>query len=149
MVVDFRFRKVPAMRIVSFRWSGPWKETRVHAEFLRVEKWARAHGLRPGRWVFLEPKERTYEVAVEVRGRARSADGFKARTLPATRVASVEFDPDLLSPRVVYHGITDWLRWRRKEKEIRGTGAYREVYSGDPWKNAKAWAHTEVQVVVR
>ena len=149
MVVDFRFKKAPAMRVVAYRWTGPWKEARIRSEFRRAAAWARAHGLRTGRWVFVEPKERTWEVAVEVRGRARSADGFRVRTLPATRVASVEFDPDEVSPRVVYHGITDWLRWRRKENEIRGSGPYREVYAADPWANAKAWAHTEIQVVVR
>jgi hypothetical protein len=50
---------------------------------------------------------------------------------------------------VVYHGVTDWLRWRRKEKEIKGVGAYREVYQGNPWSDRKAWSHTEIQVVVR
>jgi hypothetical protein len=64
-------------------------------------------------------------------------------------VASVVYDPKVIEPRVVYHGLTDWLRWRRKEGEIRSVGDYREVYTADPWTDAKAYAHTEVQIVVR
>jgi hypothetical protein len=59
------------------------------------------------------------------------------------------FDPEVVSPRVVYHGMTDWLRWRRKEREVRSIGQYREVYPGDPWRDKNAYARTEIQVVVR
>ena len=59
------------------------------------------------------------------------------------------FDPEVVEPRVVYHGLSDFLRWRKKSGEIRSVGDYREVYQGDPWKDRRAYAHTEVQYVVR
>ena len=40
-------------------------------------------------------------------------------------------------------------RWRRKDKEIRRVLSSREVYSGNPWTDPKAWAKTEVQFLVR
>ncbi len=71
------------------------------------------------------------------------------RTLPATRVASVVFDPEVVSPAVVYHGLTDWLRWRKKDKKIQRVVSYREVYRGNPWKDKSAYSRTDVQFVVR
>jgi hypothetical protein len=61
----------------------------------------------------------------------------------------VRFDPTVVSPRVVYHGLSDWLRWQRKEKKIRSVVSYREIYEGNPWKDKRAWSRTEVQFVVR
>jgi DNA gyrase inhibitor GyrI len=149
MVVDFRLKRTPAFRVASRTWKGPWSERRIRAEFGRLAAWARQHRLRVGRWIFREPGTRTWEVAIEVRGAARSEAGVRVRTIPAATVASVVFDPDVVSPAVVYHGITDWLRWRRKDGTIRSVGAYREVYAGDPWSRAAAWSRTDVQVVVR
>lgn len=150
MTVDFAFGRTPAMRVASVAWTGPWNEKKIRSQFERVERWVRAHGARPGRWVFREPGERRWEVGVEVKGaKVRSADGVRLRKLPAGPIARVVFDPDEISPRVIYHGLTDWLRWRRREKEIRSAGEYREVYTGNPWTDARAWARTEIQVVVR
>ena len=149
MTVDFRIRKAPSYRVASQRWKGPWSESRIHAEFRKVQAWAKAQGLRTGVWVFREPAERTWEVMVEVRGSARTSGPYRLRKVAASRVASVVFDPNVVAPRVVYHGISDWLRWRRKDGTIHRIGSYREVYSGDPWTNPKAWARTEIQVEVR
>ncbi len=149
MTVDFAFRRAPAYRVAYIAWKGPWRETQIRSNFGRIASWARKNGVRTGKWIFREPGERTWEVGIEVRGKARSSGGIRLRTFPAARVASVTFDPDVVSPAVIYHGITDWLRWRRKEKKIRSVGSYREVYDGDPWVNPKAWARTNVQVVVR
>jgi hypothetical protein len=149
MTVDFKFRRAPAYRVAYVAWKGPWSDARIRAKFYGVARWARAHGLRTGKWVFLEPRERSFLVGIEVRGKAPSDTAVRIRTYPSARVASVVFDPDVVSPRVVYHGVTDWLRWRKKEREIRSAGQYREVYAGDPWRDKKAFARTEVQVVVR
>lgn len=149
MTVDFQFRKAPAYRVASLRWKGPWSEARIRTNFRRIATWAKQHGLRTGAWLFREPGEKEWEVLIEVRGRARSDGPIRVRTLRATRVASVVFDPNAIAPRVVYHGITDWLRSRRKGKAIRRVGSYREVYHGDPWADKKAWAATEIQVEVR
>lgn len=149
MVVDFKIKRAPAYRVASVSWKGPWNERRIRAQFDRVAKWARKTGLRTGKWIFREPGTRAWEVSIEVRGSAHSEGPIRMRMLPATSVASVVFDPNVVSPAVVYHGVTDWLRWRKRDKTIRSVGAYREVYDGDPWREPKVWAHTEVQVVVR
>jgi len=149
MTVDFVLKRAPSYRIANLRWTGPWSDREIKKRFESVEKWAKQQGLRTGRWVFREPSERVWDAGIEVRGKARSQGRVKLQTLPASLVASVQFDPDVVSPRVVYHGITDWLRSRRKEKEIRSVGAYRELYDGNPWRDKRAWSRTEVQVVVR
>jgi effector-binding domain-containing protein len=149
MVVDFKIKRAPAYRVASISWKGPWNERRIRAQFDRVAKWARKSGLRTGKWIFREPGTRAWEVSIEVRGAARPEGPIRLRTLPASAVACVVFDPDVVSPAVVYHGVTDWLRWRKRDKTIRAVGSYREVYDGDPWRQPKAWARTEVQVVVR
>jgi len=149
MTVDFSWGKSPSLRVASIAWKGPWNERRIRSQFERVERWARAQGVRTGRWIFREPGERSWEVAIEVRGRARGSGPVRTKTLPPAAFAHVVFDPDVVSPRLVYHGLSDWLRWRRKEKEIRSVVSSREVYSGNPWKDPKAWARTDVQFVVR
>ena len=149
MTIDFVLKKTPRLRVASIRWKGPYSEREIRRRFEEVEKWARARGLRTGHWVFREPGTRVWDVAIEVRGNARSEGRVKVRTLPGGTAASVRFDPDVVSPRVIYHGLSDWLRWRRKGKAIRSVVSYRELYEGNPWKNARAWANTEVQFVVR
>ncbi|MCI4330708.1 MAG: GyrI-like domain-containing protein [Thermoplasmata archaeon] len=149
MTVDFEFKRAPAWKVATFAWKGPWKDARIRTEFEKVAKWARGKGFKTGKWIFIGSGERRFRVAIEIKGKGRGEGSIHLRTIPASRVASIVFDPDEVSPRVAYHGMTDWLRWRRKYKEIRGTGMYREVYNGNPWTDAKASAHTEVQVVVR
>lgn len=149
MAVDFEFKKSPGFRVASLSWKGPWSDAKIHSQFLRVQKWAKARGLRTGRWVFREPATRAWEVSIEVTGKCRSEAGIRVRTIPPASVARVIFDPGVVEPRVVYHGLVDFLRWRKKDHTIRSTGDYREVYTGDPWKDARALAHTEIQVVVR
>jgi effector-binding domain-containing protein len=149
LVVDFKIKRSPTYRIASITWKGPWNEQRIRAQFSRIDRWAKREGLKTGRWVFREPGTRTWEVGIEVRGAARAEPPIRLRTLPACSVASVVFDPKLVSPAVVYHGVSDWLRWRKRDKTIKSVGSYRELYDRDPWRHAEAWAHTEVQVVVR
>jgi effector-binding domain-containing protein len=150
MTVDFAFKKSPALRVAYVAWTGPWNERRIRSEFGRVQAWARSRGYRTGRWVFREPGARRWEAGIEVRGASvRSSPPVRVKTLPAARVAFAVFDPEVVSPPVIYHGLNDWLRWRKKEKKIRSVASSREVYSGDPWTQKAAWAKTEVQFVVR
>lgn len=149
MTVDFAFRKAPKYRIASIAWKGPWDEKRIRAKFGQIAAWAKKKGVRTGKWVFREGGERKWEVGIEVKGPVKAGAGIRLRTLRASKVASVVFDPDVVSPRVIYHGLNDWLRWRRKDGEIKSVGGSREIYSGDPWSDKRAWAHTEVQFVVR
>ena len=150
MTVEFDFKKSPAYRVATIAWTGPWNEKKIQSQFGKVQKWAKAHGYRTGRWIFREPGERRWEVGIEVRGAAvHSHPPIRLRTLPATRVASAVFDPDVVAPYVIYHGLSDWLRWRKKDGKIRSVRSTREIYPGDPWTDQKAWARTEIQFLVR
>ncbi|MGI0070634.1 MAG: GyrI-like domain-containing protein [Thermoplasmata archaeon] len=149
MVVDFQIKKAPRYRVASIAWTGPWNERRIRAQFDRIRRWASRSGLRTGKWVFREPGSREWEVSIEVSGNGRPEEPIRIRTIPAATVASVVFDPTVVSPAVVYHGVADWVRWRKRDKTIRSCGSYREVYDGDPWRDPKAWSRTDVQIVVR
>ena len=151
IVVDFALKRVPKYRVASVRFVGPYKESRIRGEWQDLARWAKAKGLRTGKWFFSEEsvgRRYRFEVAIEVRGPAKSEGRVRIRTLPASAAASVTFNPDVVSARVVYHGLADWLRWRKKDKTIRRVRSYREGYDGNPWTNATAWSHTEVQVRV-
>jgi hypothetical protein len=149
MTVDFALGRAPRLRVGAIAWKGPWSETRIRAQFERIERWARSHRLRTGRWVLREPGTSRWEVAIELRGPARGSDGIRTKVYPAISVARVVFDPERIAPRVVYHALSDWTRSRKKDKTIRRVVATREVYPGNPWTDRKAWARTEVQFVVR
>jgi len=133
------------------RFVGAYQESRIRREWEGIARWAKAKGVRTGKWFFSEdgsgPKYR-FEMAIEVRSPAKSEGKIHIRTLPASPAASVTFNPDEVSPRVVYHGLNDWLRWQKKEKAIRRVRTYREVYTANPWTDARAWSHTEIQVLV-
>lgn len=147
--VDFVLKRAPAYRVACVSWKGPYKERRIQSEFEGIARWAAGHGVRTGKWIFVEPNERKWMVCVEVRSKAKSSGRVRLRTLRASHVASVVFDPEKVSPRLVYHGLTDWLRWRRKDKTIKSVRSSREVYSGNPWKDSRAWSNTDVQFLVR
>jgi effector-binding domain-containing protein len=158
MVVDFVIRKVPGIKLATSTMKGPWPgDKALRAEFEKVSEWAKAKGLKTGKWVFREfgeydkPAEMRYEAGIELRtrGPVRGGKGMAVKSLPSSTVASVTFDPDAISPSVIYHGISDYLRWRKKEGKYREAGPYMEVYLGNPWTSKRAWAHTQVQVPVR
>lgn len=150
MTVGFDFKKSPALRIAYVTWKGPWNEKKIRSQFGRVLKWAKLHGYRTGRWVFREPGDRKWEVGIEVRGGSvHGHPPIRVKTLPPTRVAFSVFDPEVVEPYVIYHGLVDWLHWRKKEHKIRSVGSYREVYPGDPWTERASWSKTEVQFLVR
>jgi effector-binding domain-containing protein len=149
MVVDFKLKKAPSYRVATVAWKGPWSERRIRSQFDRIAKWARAEGVRTGKWFFREPGPRAWEVGIELKGDARARAPLRMKTYPSTAVVSVVFDPDVISPSIVYHAVTDWLKWRRRDKTIRSAGTYREIYDGNPWRDAKVWARTEIQVTVR
>ncbi len=151
MTVDFAMKRAPKYRVASIRWVGPYQESRLRSEWDAIAKWAKAKGLRTGKWFFSEdgsgPRYK-FEVAIEVSGKAKSEGRIHLRTLPASPIATVTFNPEEVSARVIYHGLNDWLRWRKKDKTIKRVRTYREVYSGNPWKDAKAWSKAEIQVLV-
>jgi DNA gyrase inhibitor GyrI len=151
MVVDFVIKRAPKYRVASVRFTGPYKERRIRSEWASLARWTESKGLRTGKWFFSEegsgPRYR-FEVAIEVRGHTKSDGKVRIKTLPASPIASVTFDPNVVSPNVVYHGLDDWLRWLKKNKKIRRARNWREVYDGNPWTNPRAWSRAEIQALV-
>jgi DNA gyrase inhibitor GyrI len=149
MTVDFGYKRAPSYKLATLTRTGGWDEKKLRGQFKAIVDWAKKNHLRTGRWVFFEPNMRTFVAAVEVSGKAKGSGKIRRRTVPAATVATVTFDPDEISPRVIYHGISDWLKWQKKEKKIKKAVSYREVYTGDPWTDPKVSAKTEIQVVVK
>jgi hypothetical protein len=93
-------------------------------------------------------KHRAWEACVEISRDVRSEGKIKAKKLMAETVAIVHFNPKV-SPRLVYHGLNDWLKWRLKDRPFKKLGSSREVYFANPWKRSYAWGRAEVQVLVK
>ena len=159
MTVDFEMRKAPQYRVATRTVTGGWPgDKALRAEFGELQSWAKEKGLRTGKWFFREfgddetpNAEWRWEIGVEIRGArlVRGEKGIVIKTLQSSPVATVTFNPDIVSPRVIYHGLADWLRHHEKAGEYKEAGAYREVYLANPWTNKRAWAHTQIQVPVK
>lgn len=152
MTVDFKIKHAPARRVACVTEEGTYSDRAIRYSFTRVAKWAASKGLKTGSWLFTEQEEKgnriRWNACIEVSGDAAGEGGFEIKTLKATDVVSVMFDPDEVSPRIIYHAINDWVRWRKKDGTIARTGRFREIYPGDPWKDASAWKNIEVQLAV-
>jgi hypothetical protein len=149
MVVDFVLKRAPRLHVASIVRVGPWKEDNLRTEFGELTRWAARQRLRTGRWIFLERGGNRWEACLEFKGNAAPEGRIRLKDLPASRAASVTFDPDRTSSRVVYHALNDWTRARRKDRTFRSVSVIREVYPGDPWRDKKAWSSCEVQFLVR
>jgi DNA gyrase inhibitor GyrI len=157
MVVDIELKSTPSYNVASIMRIGPYSGSNMmRAEFNQLVRWAKKKNIQTGKWLFYEldgpdkpDNKRRWEACLEIKGKARSQGKIKIKKLPPQRVARVVFNPDEVSARLVYHGLEDWLRWRKKYGELKEAGPSREVYTGNPWTDARAWAQTEVQVPVR
>jgi hypothetical protein len=149
MVVDFRLESVPRYRVGFVTRVGPWNPNHLRSEFRELGRWAARQRLRTGHWIFVEKGHHRWEACLEVRGPATAGGRVRLKTLPSARAATLCFDPDAVSSRVIYHGLNNWTRTLQREGKIRGVTATREVYAGDPWIDKDAWAHCEVQFLVR
>jgi len=147
--VDFVLKRVARVRVASIVRIGPWFEENLRAEFRELVRWAAEQKVRRGRWIFFHHGGHRWEACLEYFGPATADGRVQLKTLPAGRVASVTFDPDAVSSRVVYHGLSDWTRERRRDGQIRSVGGSRELYAGDPWSDRAAWKRCEVQFLVR
>jgi DNA gyrase inhibitor GyrI len=159
MVIDFTIKRAPGFTVASIKLVGPYSGRNMfRAEFNQLVKWAKKKKLRTGKWFMYEldsadsrrpANRRRWEACLEINGKAEPEGKIKIKRLPAQTVASVTFDPEKVSSRVIYHGLSDWLRWRLKFGQLKELGPTREVHTGNPWTDSRAWARTEVQVLVR
>lgn len=149
MVVDFAWRDAPSYRVASVVRIGPWKEDNLRPEFSELVRWAKRQHVWTGKWIFFERDSHRWEACLEISGRPSPEGRIRLKTLPPARAASIVFDPDLVSSRLVYHGLLDWTRQRKKDGEIQGVTQIREIYSGNPWSDKRAWSRCEVQFLVR
>jgi hypothetical protein len=159
--VDIVVRKEKSCNVVSKIYVGPYSgDNMLRKEFGDLERCARKNHLKTGKYIFMEldgpdtpGTRRRWEASLEVKGsridKTKLDSGIESKKLPAQLVASVLFDPDLVSSRIVYHGLECWLDWRKKYHEMEEAGPTREVYPSNPWTSSKAWKNTDVQVPVR
>jgi hypothetical protein len=149
MVVEFSLGKTPRYRVASIVRVGPWRPENLRSEFSALQRWAKRQKLSTGRWIFVERSSQRWEACLEIRGRPTPEGRIRLKALPSAWAASVTFDPDAISSRVVYHGLYDWTRARRRAGEIRSVGLVREVYEGSPWTDRRAWSRCRVEFLVR
>jgi DNA gyrase inhibitor GyrI len=154
MVVDIKVKQVPSYAVASLIHYGPHGPNMFRAEFDHLVRWAKRNKLRTGKWIMRwldEPEGKPAskirsEACLEIKGKARIEGKIKIKKFPKHTVASVVFDPEKISPRLVYSGIYGWLRY----SDFQATRSpAREVYTQNPWANSHAWANAEVQVPVK
>jgi DNA gyrase inhibitor GyrI len=160
MFVDIVLKHDRKYNVIAKGKVGPYiGANNLRAEFRALTKWAKKNNVKTGKWLFYEldgpdvaSSKRRWEACLEVIGKLPKdklpTRDISYKTLPGLFVASVTYDPDKFSSRLVYHGLECWLEWRTKYGELRENGPTREVYIGDPWTSPKAWANSEVQVPV-
>ena len=154
MIVDIEVKTAPKYKVAYITRLGPYTGQNMwRSEFSQLMKWAKKRHVRTGKWImyFIDEWGKTPEsnrrsgACLEVKGNPKPEGKIRIMTLPKQRVASVVFDPDKFADRLVYHGIEGWLQYR----PLKQAGPSREVYSGSPWTDRRAWANTEVQVPLK
>ena len=154
MTADLRVKRAPSYRVASMMRVGPYAGNMLRSEFSQLVKWAEKKKLRTGKWIMFfidEPGGRRpanklrSEACLQIRGRAVSEGKIRVKKLPRQKVVAVSFNPNTVSPRLVYSGIYGWLKFAG----LKDAGLSREVYEGNPWTNPRAWANAEVQVPVK
>jgi hypothetical protein len=142
-------------------YTGPYTgEDMLRSEFDYLSKWLDKNHLRSGRWLRIELDKyevgapsnirRRWWACIQFGGKLRSkpSSDVEVKVIPAAYVASVTFDPNVVSDRLIYHGLECWLDWRTKFGEYEEAGPTREVYTGNPWTDKKAKKHIELQVPI-
>jgi len=154
LVVDIKVKQSPSYRVASLIHYGPHSPNMFRLEFDYLVKWAKKNKLRTGKWIMRwldEPGSKPSnkirsEACLEIKGRARPEGKIMIKTFPKHTVLTVTFDPEEVSPRLVYSGIYGWIRYSDWEAT---DSPPREVYATNPWTNARAWANAEIQVPVK
>ena len=152
MTVDIAVKRTPSYQVAYLTKVGGEGRDPLRREFSELVAWAKKQKIKTRRWIFCfwensrDPSKYRFEACLEIKGKAKPEGKIKVKTLPGLTVASVKFNPDRVSPRLVYNGVYGWLRESNDYKEAASYS--REVYFGNPWTKPWAWARTEVQVPV-
>jgi DNA gyrase inhibitor GyrI len=153
MTVDIEVKQSPKYKVASLARVGGEGTDPLRKEFSELTKWAKKQKVKTGRWFccFYEsgrsPDRYRFEACLEIKRNAEPEGKIKIKELPKMSVASVKFNPEEVSPRLVYNGLYGWLRENGEYKEAASYS--REVYFGNPWTNPWAWKRAEVQVPVK
>lgn len=152
--MDYSLRTVPACKVACIIRRGPYTGQNMwRHEFNQLTKWAKKHKVRTGKWIMgfidewkkVPDKRRRSMACIEIKGKAKAEGRIQVMTIPRQKVVSVTFDPDKISAGIIYDALESWLQY----KPYRQAARSREVYSGDPWTNKRAWANCEVQVPLK
>ena len=154
MIVDIKVKQVPGYTVASLIHYGPHGADMFRNEFSQLVKWANKNKLTTGKWIMRwldEPSKKPAskirsDACLEIKGKARTEGKITIKKFPKQTVVSVTFNPEKVSARLVYSGIYGWIRY--SDYEATDSPA-REVYSGSPWLNPRAWSNAEVQVPVK
>jgi DNA gyrase inhibitor GyrI len=163
MTVDFEVVKAPKYYVASLTRQGPWTgDNMMRPYFSKLLNWARKNKLRTGKWIYTElvgpnapPDKRVYEASLELQNAKKltslRASKVRVQILPTLSVVRIKFNPELVSSRLVYHGLESWIEWRKRYGEYARSDSFwsREIYRDDPWKSKVAWENAEVQVPIR
>jgi effector-binding domain-containing protein len=151
MVVDIKVKGTPSYKVASIERSGGEGSEPLRREFQELEKWAKKSKVKTGKYFcyFYEagrtPDRYRFVACLEIRGKPKPEGKIKIQELPKLTVASVKFNPEKVTPRLVYNGVYGWLS--ENDEGYKTAGSFsREVYPGNPWTSSWAWARAEIQV---
>jgi DNA gyrase inhibitor GyrI len=150
LTVDIQIKRTPSYKVASLERKGSEGSEPLRREFQELEKWAKKSKVKTGRYFchFYEagktPDRYRFEACLEIRGNPKPEGKIKVKMLPKLTVARVKFNPEQVSPRLVYNGVYGWLD-DNDDYKVSG-GFSREVYFGNPWTNSWAWKRAEIQV---
>ena len=151
MAVDIKIKNSSSYKVASLERTGRGGSEPLRQEFRDLEKWAKKAKVKTGSYIcyFYEtgrtPDRYRFEACLEISGNPQPEGKIKIKELPKISVASVKFNPDKISPRLVYNGVYGWLG--ENDEGYKEAGPFsREVYPGNPWTSSWAWNRTEIQV---
>lgn len=154
MAVDIQIKNAPKYKVASIERTGGGGSDPLRAEFKELEKWAKKNKVKTGDYIcyFYEmgrsPDRYKFEACLEIKGNPEPDGKVKIKELPQLSVASVKFNPNKVSPRLVYNGVYGWLGENDEDYKVAGEFS-REIYPGNPWTSSWAWNRTEIQVPAR
>lgn len=152
MAVDIEIKNSPTYTVASLEKTGGGGSSEpLRAEFKQLENWAKKAKVKTGSYIcyFYEmgrtPDKYRFEACLEISGSPEPEGKIKIKELPRTLVASVKFNPDKISTRLVYNGVYGWLGENDEGYKVAGSFS-REIYPGNPWTSSWAWSRAEIQV---